>query len=497
MKFNIVSSVVKAFLLIAIFVASNPSLASANETLAAISSDQKHSEINVYFNRLLELEAIKGVAVSIVDKEHTIFKLVEGVQSSDGQPLTADTAMAIGSISKPFVAAIVLRLADQDLLTLDQPIIDFIPTLSLINSFNDKPVLIQHLLQHRSGIPALDGNQNQGAIDMSSNALASAAMSYNGTQLSYPPGDKFVYSNANYQLLAHIIELVTQRSYESAVQEFILTPLRMDHSFADRQNIPGIDIASGFQKSMWSYKTISTVQSRVTLPQEGLYVSLNDMSFFLQAALRNQPVFLGNSMIETHQANSERRVDYGYGWFVTDYHGQRLVFHFGQSPGFESVVALFPELGLGFVVLTNTQSAFGQTNVTDAIGNILPILFDQPLNPNSPNIIDRSIFYILNSGLMLMLFWAATVIKKMIVQDSEPSAKRTTNKPLFAIVNLSLLILIYVVLIGIPQFLQTSLAAVKLYEPNMYWLIIVMSGSALLVIAARSYLLYKALRYSD
>lgn len=497
MKFQIARSIVKTVLLMAIFAGLYSSVVIANETLRTLGSEQKNAEIKEYFFRLIELEALKGVAVSVIHKEKTIFELVAGIQSSDGQPLAADTAMAIGSVSKPFVATIVLRLATQNLLTLEQPITDFIPTLSLQNPFNNKPVLIKHLLQHRSGITALIGNRNQGALDTSQNALASAAISYNGIKLAYPPGEKFIYSNANYQLLGHIIEIVTKQSYETVLKEFIFTPLQMDHSFAGRDNIPGIDIAGGFQKSMWGYKTKRTQQSRVIIPQEGLYSSVNDMSAFLKAVLSNNQLIFHRPVSEMYQSTGEQNVDYGYGWFVTDYQKKKLVFHFGQSPGFESVLALFPELELGFVVLTNTQSAFGQTNVTDAIGNLLPILFDQPLNPNRPNIIDRSIFYIMNSGLMVMLFWAAVLIRKIIVEGASKSDHKPIDKLVFIFVNFALLLLIYILLIALPEFNQANLMAVKLYEPNMYWTIIGASATTLLVIAARSYRLYETLRNTD
>jgi CubicO group peptidase (beta-lactamase class C family) len=486
MKFNIVRRAINVILSIAICVAQCNSIVSANEIFDAVGNEQKKTEVEKYFNRLVELGALKGVAVSVIHKQHTMFELVAGIQSSDGQPLTIDTAMAIGSVSKAFVAAIVMRLASENLLNIEQPISEFIPTLSLGNPFNDKPVLVKHLLQHRSGITALIGNRNQASVDTSSIALATAAMSYSGAELAFPPGEKFIYSNANYQLLAYIIEIVTKQPYESILHKFIFTPLKMEHSFASRDNIPGIDIASGFQKSMWGYKTKNTQHSRVTLPQEGLYSSLTDMSVFLKAILNNDEAISIGAASDIYQSKGELRVDYQYGWFIREYHKQKLVFHFGQSPGFESVVAFFPELDLGFVVLTNTQSAYGQTNVTDAIGNLLPILFDQPLNPNTPNIIDKSIFYILNCGLMVLLFWAAVLIRKVIGRTPKKSNDTSISKDVFVLVNLALLMLIYILLI-----------VLKLYEPNLYWTIIVASTITILVLAARSYCFYEARRNTE
>jgi hypothetical protein len=160
-------------------------------------------------------------------------------------------------------------------------------------------------------------------------------------------------------------------------------------------------------------------------------------------------------------------------------------------------VAFFPELDLGFVVLTNTQSAYGQTNVTDAIGNLLPILFDQPLNPNTHNIIDKSIFYILNCGLMVLLFWAAVLIRKVIGRTPKKSNDTSISKDVFVLVNLALLMLIYILLIDLPEFNQANLMVLKLYEPNLYWTIIVASTITILVLAARSYCFYEARRNTE
>lgn len=457
----------------------------ANPVLEDVHSEQKQQQIVEYFQQLVKLGAVKGVAVSVVHGEQQLVDMVAGVQSDGDEMLRKDTALGLGSVSKPLLAFTVMNLVNQQRIRLEQPVSDFLPELNLHNPFDAKPVLIQHLLQHRSGLSTSIGNQNQAVLDVSSSAIATAANTYKSAILANSPGEKFVYSNANYQILAYVVEVVTGSRYEQALSSTLLSPLGMQNTYSDPWKQPKDSVSSGFQKAMFGYQATGAHASRTTLAQGGVYSSVNDMTILLKAILAEDEVLTGGDFQRVYETGRELPIDYGYGWLVRNYQDQKLVFHFGQTLGFESVIAFFPQLDLGFVVLANTQSAFGQTNVTDAIGNLLPIIFNQPLNANAPNTIDKSIYYLLNICFVLIAFWAVILLTRLFKRARYGAQSKPQSTMLFSVVNMGLVLFVYVLLIMLPEFNQVNLMAIKLFEPNIYFTILATSLLVCTVLACR------------
>ncbi|MFZ4163783.1 serine hydrolase domain-containing protein [Brevundimonas sp. NPDC058933] len=151
--------------------------------------------------------------------------------AQEGAPVTPQTPFQLGSVSKSFTALIVLQLADEGLLSLDDPISKHLPSFRTRDKAGSDLITIRHLLNHRSGLSTLDGNRSQSTTYRGPDAMGRASARLSSATLQSTAGKQFAYSNANYTLLAHLIETVDRRSFEEAVEARIFSRLGMRNSF--------------------------------------------------------------------------------------------------------------------------------------------------------------------------------------------------------------------------------------------------------------------------
>ncbi len=141
------------------------------------------------------------------------------------QAATAQTVYRIGSLTKQFTAAAVLKLAEDGRLSLDDELVEFLPDFP---TQGYRPT-VRHLLNHTSGIKehtnleggrATPGTNCQAVVDLV------AAQPFD-----FAPGERFSYTNSGYLLLGLVIEQITNRSYASQMQEHVFEPLRLHQTF--------------------------------------------------------------------------------------------------------------------------------------------------------------------------------------------------------------------------------------------------------------------------
>ncbi|TVP53823.1 MAG: class A beta-lactamase-related serine hydrolase, partial [Gemmatimonadales bacterium] len=137
-------------------------------------------------------------------------------------PVTDSTVFRIGSVTKQFTAAAILRLAEEGALSLDDELTRFLPDYPT----GDHPITVRHLLNHTSGIPnytALGAAWLSGiTLDRSHDEMLAL---FQDEPLDFEPGQRFAYSNSGYYLLGMVIEEVTGRPYDEFMEEDIFEPL--------------------------------------------------------------------------------------------------------------------------------------------------------------------------------------------------------------------------------------------------------------------------------
>jgi CubicO group peptidase (beta-lactamase class C family) len=267
------------------------------------------------------------------------------------------TLYRIGSLSKPFTAAVILRLAEQHALTLDDQISTFLPDYPRGDSIS-----IEQLLTHSSGVKEyleIEAIQQlpDSAPPISMDQLISH---FSNEPLVIRPGKKFTYSNSNYILLSAIIERITSEKFEHVVRRTIFEPLSMHHSGFDFKHTADTNKSTGHL----------SIKKTITIPEDfdstyapgcgSMYSTAMDL-FRWYRGLYNGKVMKDSTR---EQAFVRRKSDYGYGWFNEKKYGRECISHAGGVPGFLANLEFYPADDLCIILLSNSveRDIFSDSN---------------------------------------------------------------------------------------------------------------------------------------
>jgi D-alanyl-D-alanine carboxypeptidase len=191
-----------------------------------------------------DLDAITGIGVpgvlARIDSPRQHLAAVSGVADlAAGGAVDPDGFFRIGSNTKPFVAVVVLQLAGERRLSLDDTVEKWLPGVVSGNGNDGAKITLRMMLQHTSGIfdytddlvASIDGPESYERFRLeqfSTQELVADAMSH---QPYFAPGQGFNYSNTNYVLLGMIIKKVTGHDWATEVSRRILGPLGLRHTF--------------------------------------------------------------------------------------------------------------------------------------------------------------------------------------------------------------------------------------------------------------------------
>jgi len=273
--------------------------------------------------------------------------------------ITNDTGFLLASVSKPFTAVAVMQLYEQELLTLDDKLISFIPELS--NTWKD--ITIHHLLSHQSGIPDYINDDrdfqrinewtNQDLIDFFTTNI----------DLEFTPGSQGDYSNTGYVLLAEIVARVSGESFGDYMQTHIFTPAGMINSYITSEEVAlREDDALNFaDRDTYTNHGIKLY----TYGGGGQVSSANDLSMFAQA-MSNSKLLLEETytlMRQTHSVLSIVGVEYhfGYGTFSTPL-GEKFS-HGGRFDGFATLMEIDTLSETEIFILSNAGCAPRVNNI--------------------------------------------------------------------------------------------------------------------------------------
>jgi CubicO group peptidase (beta-lactamase class C family) len=254
-------------------------------------------------------------------------------------PATPDTLYQIASVTKTFTAILTLQLVEQGKLDLDAPVSRYVPEIK------DERVRIKHLLSHTS----------------------------EGT-----PGEKFNYNPDRFEHLKVILEETAGKPLRQQFVETFLDPLAM------RDSVPGPDVADNDktwavlgEANLKRYRQVLTRTAQpytyygdgevvhATWPpadfwaSAGLLSTVRDMAKYDAAVDRH--ALLGEAL-QTRAwtpflSNAGQPLAEGLGWFITDYRGTRLVWHFGHwGTGFSAMYLKIPARHLTLVMLSNSEA---------------------------------------------------------------------------------------------------------------------------------------------
>ncbi|MDT0270406.1 serine hydrolase domain-containing protein [Streptomyces sp. DSM 44915] len=282
-----------------------------------------------------------------------------------GRPVPPDGYFRMASTGKALVATVVLQLVDEGGLALDDTVDDWLPGLVEGNGNDGREITVRQLLQHTSGIrddlPGFDTPREyheRRYETFTAQQIVARAMAH---PPDFPPGAGWGYANTGYVLLDLIIEQVTGRPWHEEVEDRVLRPLGMDHTY-----LPGGDPTLR-RPHAHAYQVFPTGErvdvTKVIIPDPGGYVSTTaDVNRFFLGLLGGEllsPARLAE-MRDTVPVNEEMRVfwpDGRYGLGLVDRPlscGGRYVSHEGGEAGYITLNGVTEDGGRAVTVSMST-----------------------------------------------------------------------------------------------------------------------------------------------
>jgi D-alanyl-D-alanine carboxypeptidase len=331
-------------------------------TRSSARSSSSAAGLSDLLDELVGAEAGGVAALSVHDGVTTT--AAAGVADNSGQPTTAMTPFRVGSISKPFVAAMILQLVDEDRVELDAPLSTYLPETPV-----GADVTIRALLSHRSGLRNYtDGPlMNDALTDRSHRFSPAEIIGYVESVPSSKPDRRFSYSNTNYILLGQVIEQLDATDLNTALQQRIVDPLGLVQTrFATAEDPSPLGVAAGWSTGVVDGDPDADYTSIATSAwAAGALVStVTDLSAFLTALFARALISEGmlEEMTDVGSGGS------GLGLFVGSLEpGQPAFGHNGAINGYTATMAIDPSTGDTIVVLTNNDSLVADDIATQII----------------------------------------------------------------------------------------------------------------------------------
>ena len=293
------------------------------------------------------------------------------------QPMAVDSQFGIGSITKTFVAAVVLQLMEEGVIDLDATINNYLPTDLSIDVPHADEITVRMLLNHTSGLPEwlteaviLQIVEEPSRIWGDEELLAIAFEQ----GMLFEPGDAFAYSNTDYTLLGLIIEELTGLSWVAQVRERILGPLSLSSTIARSPSDTAVtpQMARGYVKLGREVldTTLTDPSMAGAAGGNAMFSSTEDLARFI-AALLNGELFTSPStldeMLDFVDAPDDNGFPYWYGLGVERYEigGVNYIGHAGGAVGYCSVMYVASDTG------TTIAGAINGYNLADVYMDLM------------------------------------------------------------------------------------------------------------------------------
>jgi CubicO group peptidase (beta-lactamase class C family) len=298
-----------------------------------------------------------GVAVSV---------LTGGVEQAAGfgvtsveNPLevTPDTLFQIGSITKTFTGTAAMILVERGELDLDAPLRTYLPELRLLDEDAAARATMRHLLTHTGGWVG-DYFDDLGPGD---EALARIVESLAELPQLTPLGAVWSYNNAGFYIAGRVIELIAAKPYEQVVQELLLEPLGLEHTFFFTDDVMTRRFVVGHLRNENGPPTVARPWSigRAHHPAGGLTSTVRDLLRYARFQMSD-----GEGIVARDTLDEMQRVqvhagsvfeDVGLTWSLATRNGRRTAGHGGGTSGQIALFTFLPDEGAALAVLTNHQ----------------------------------------------------------------------------------------------------------------------------------------------
>jgi CubicO group peptidase (beta-lactamase class C family) len=342
---------------------------------------------DVLMSRQLKKEIHPGFTVLVSREGKVLFSKAYGMADVKGKKAnTPDTTFRIGSISKQFTAAAILKLQERGKLSVKDSLAKYYPKW-----LNGKNITLHHLLTHTSGLYSYTSNPFF-AVQVSKPAnIATLIPAIQKEKVNFAPGEEWEYCNSGYFVLGLIIEKVSGKSYGEFLQTEFFKPLGM--------NLTGVHMAGkepegeslGYAKGELGFKLSNNWDMSWAGGAGALYSTTGDLQRWNEAVFGGKVLkkeTLRSAFTPVKLPDGSKTAPYGYGWIISEKRGLRVIRHGGGLQGFQSSLARFPDQKVTVVVLCNAAPGY---NLAGMLGSLADIFLEKDMTPKPVHVVNKKL----------------------------------------------------------------------------------------------------------
>lgn len=320
-------------------------------------------DMQTMLDSVREQSGVKGIAVSIIETGQPDITLTSGFANEEKRiPVSAKTQFRFGSVSKMLVAMSVMKLVEEEQLSLDSKVATLAPEVRFDNPWAaEHPLRLKHLLNHTTGWDAMHFAENVAQDNKPIDIKQALELHPHSRQSRWPPGSRFAYNNNGPLVAAYLIEKISGISFESFVKKHFFQPLNMtdsDYFFTDAYREYGATLYLGDEPLPYVH-----LNNRAA---GGLNSCVRDMStlvhFLLAQGKGSASKIISTDSLQSLQtpqgslaANQGLELTYALGINLFHANGHIIFGHEGSVRGGAALLAYLPELGKGYVIAVNGE----------------------------------------------------------------------------------------------------------------------------------------------
>lgn len=448
---------------------------------------------------------LPGAILAIVEGDKVIHYRSYGKARPAGEAPTPQTPFLIGSLTKSITALAVMQLVEAGKVELDAPVQRYLPWFHVADPQVSTQMTVRHLLNQNSGIPGIPGYRSLADFDDKPDATGRQVRSLSTLKITHPVGTTFEYSNLNYNILGLIIEVVSGESYSSYIQNHILNPLGMKHTYTSKelaiQN--GLAVGSRHWFGCPHPDPIMPV-AHGSLPSGQLASCAEDLAHYLIVHLNggrygDVRILSQAGMDELHRGEPEIKnlfvssEKYAMGWFDSEMGQTKTIYHGGNMPDFSSFAAFLPTQHLGLVLLIN-NGMYGLPMMIGEVGmRLTAVLAGQQAPPVKLGFV-QWIMRLLPLIPLLQALGVIATLRRIQKWRREPQSRPGRNR--LWVQHILLPLVPNLSLVGMLTFMLKNklFAFLRLFMPDLTWTTLICGGFAGIWTILRTWLVLRSTR---
>ena len=282
-------------------------------------------------------------SIELSQKGKPIYSKTIGYRNIEAKKKSlSNTKYRIGSISKTFTAALIIKAIEENKLSFNETIDKYVPRIK-----NANKITIANLLQHRSGIRSYTSDKkffDSRTKYKSPEEMLSIISNY---ESDFEPNSKGEYSNSNYFVLALILEKIYSTPYNTLLQEKICKPLGLNNTYVGiTTNIENNESYSYTYIDKWN--TFKETNLAFTKGSGSIVSTPKDLNIFMEGLLTNKILSKENTALM-----KTIKDDFGMGIFQYNINDREGYGHRGRIDEFRSTSIYFPKEDLAFTLISN------------------------------------------------------------------------------------------------------------------------------------------------